>query len=232
MISGTIFLVYLDISHLPEPGLRVTGVQRERAATILREAAADGRIPFEELEVRMPGTLEAVVRADLYRVLVDLVPDAELSRLVAAPIPDSREPGMRWEDPLLIHTDWKGYRRCAPWDVPPFIELIGGSLGKFYLNFVGTNPLAPVIDLVISGTAGVTLVVPKEWGADLQQLSIQRGVIGAEITSKVPTRLPAGQTRLVVRGSTTGKVQVRNPTAWDNRIQHSHERREARKSRR
>ena len=59
MISGTIFLVYLDISHLPEPGLRVTGVQRERAATILREAAADGRIPFEELEVRMPGTLEA-----------------------------------------------------------------------------------------------------------------------------------------------------------------------------
>ena len=116
MISGTIFLVYLDISHLPEPGLRVTGVQRERAATILREAAADGRIPFEELEVRMPGTLEAVVRADLYRVLVDLVPDAELPRLVAAPIPDSREPGMRWEDPLLIHTDWKGYRRCAPWD--------------------------------------------------------------------------------------------------------------------
>ena len=216
MISGTIFLVYLDISHLPEPGLRVTGVQRERAATILREAAADGRIPFEELEVRMPGTL---------------VPDAELPRLVAAPIPDSREPGMRWEDPLLIHTDWKGYRRCAPWDVPPFIELIGGSLGKFYLNFVGTNPLAPVIDLVISGTAGVTLVVPKEWGADLQQLSIQRGVIGAEITSKVPTRLPAGQARLVVRGTTTGKVQVRNPTAWDNRIQHSHERREARKSR-
>ena len=231
MISGTIFLVYLDISHLPEPGLRVTGVQRERAATILREAAADGRIPFEELEVRMPGTLEAVVRADLYRVLVDLVPDAELPRLVAAPIPDSREPGMRWEDPLLIHTDWKGYRRCAPWDVPPFIELIGGSLGKFYLNFVGTNPLAPVIDLVISGTAGVTLVVPKEWGADLQQLSIQRGVIGAEITSKVPTRLPAGPARLVVRGTTTGKVQVRNPTAWDNRIQHSHERREARKSR-
>ena len=113
----------------------------------------------------------------------------------------------------------------------PFIELIGGSLGKFYLNFVGTNPLAPVIDLVISGTAGVTLVVPKEWGADLQQLSIQRGVIGAEITSKVPTRLPAGQARLVVRGTTTGKVQVRNPTAWDNRIQHSHERREARKSR-
>ena len=226
VVSDIIVVVYSDLSHLPDPGLRITGPQREHAAAILRDAAADGRLTFDELEQRLPGVLSATVRADLYRPLADLVPQAELPVLMEAPVSGIAGPGMRWEEPLLIRANWKGYNRYAPWDVPPFIELIGTTMASFYLNFVGTKPLAPVIDMVITGSVRITLVLPDGWGADLQQLNVRsEGPNSGGILSKVPSRPAKDQPRLVIRGSGTGNVKVRNPNRFDDwkKRRHDHE---------
>ena len=54
--------------------LRVGTSQRERALAEIRNAAADERITFDELEGRVPRALGAVTRADLASVLEDLLP--------------------------------------------------------------------------------------------------------------------------------------------------------------
>lgn len=70
-------MVGMDLHNLPpglpDPGLRVTLRQRESVVQHLREAAADGRISFDELTTRLPVAMEAVTRADLYGVLGDLL---------------------------------------------------------------------------------------------------------------------------------------------------------------
>ena len=59
------------MSTTPQPGpgrelhLRVGTAQRERALELIRNAAADERITFDELEGRVPRALGAVTRADL-----------------------------------------------------------------------------------------------------------------------------------------------------------------------
>lgn len=55
--------------------LRVGQVQRENAVSVLRDASSDGRLSFEELNERVPAALTAITRADLVRLLDDLVPE-------------------------------------------------------------------------------------------------------------------------------------------------------------
>lgn len=49
--------------------------QRENAVSVLRDASSDGRLSFEELNERVPAALTAITRADLVRLLDDLVPE-------------------------------------------------------------------------------------------------------------------------------------------------------------
>lgn len=60
----------------PSPGdghVRVGTVHRERALTELRNAAADDRITFDELDARVARALQAQTRDDLAGVLGDLL---------------------------------------------------------------------------------------------------------------------------------------------------------------
>lgn len=54
--------------------LRVSALQRDNAIAALRDAAADGRLTFAELEERVPKALAATLREELIAVLRDLVP--------------------------------------------------------------------------------------------------------------------------------------------------------------
>ena len=102
------------MSTTPQPGpgrelhLRVGTVQRERALELIRNAAADERITFDELEGRVPRALGAVTRADLVAVLEDLVPAAEVDAVVGLDAPIGEGPGYSWDDPLVLEgTGWK-----------------------------------------------------------------------------------------------------------------------------
>ncbi len=97
------------------------------------------------------------------------------------------------------------------WQVPPFLEVIA-SRGSVRLDFQKAEPLASVIDLVITSSwlGTVTLVVPKGWGVDVTSFSIAQNVT---VTSGVPSRPAPGMPRLVVRGLVAGGFTARYPKA-------------------
>ncbi|NLE99167.1 MAG: DUF1707 domain-containing protein [Propionibacterium sp.] len=193
----------------------MTAVQRDHAASILREAVADGRLSVEELNARLGTALNAHAREDLYRILDDLIPAAELHATVALNVPMGDGPGMSWENPLLIRSNWAGHTREGEWDLPPFIEIIGTGWGSVKLDCTLARPLMKVIDVVITGNPGMNIIVPDGWGVDVQQLNVS-GQSGT-INSRVPTRPTGGMPRMILRGSTTMPVHVRNPSRRQQR---------------
>ncbi|MFF2204165.1 DUF1707 domain-containing protein [Streptomyces sp. NPDC058145] len=58
----------------PRPGLRASDADRERAAAVLQEATADGRISPDELEQRLEVVYSAGSRSELDAVVEDLQP--------------------------------------------------------------------------------------------------------------------------------------------------------------
>ena len=151
----------------PDAGLRVTAAQRDRAAAELREAAADERLSFDELEARLPTVLGAKTRGDLVAVLRDLVPAAEMGAVVGADAPTGHGIGFEWEHPWVIETRWDIVRQIGEWVLPPFMELVSGG-GTIILNAIHASAFAPVTDIVLTGKGGVRIVVPEGWGVDTE----------------------------------------------------------------
>ena len=58
--------------------LRIGHAERDQAVATLRDAAADGRLTLDELDVRIGVAMAARTAADLRPVLADLLPPAEL----------------------------------------------------------------------------------------------------------------------------------------------------------
>lgn len=199
----------MEFHDIPDGRLRVTALQRDRAASILREAVADGRLTVEELHARLPTALNAFSREDLNRILDDLVPARDLPSVLADNLPLGDGPGLSWENPLIIRSSWSGHTFDGEWDLPPFIEIIGTGFGTVRLNCTFANPLQKVIDVVITGNPSVHVIVPEGWGVDVQQLNVS-GQSGT-IYSIVPTRPSGDHPRLILRGSTTMSVRVRHP---------------------
>ncbi len=219
----------VDIHDLPDGRLRVAAQQRDHAASILREAVVSGRLTVEEMNARIPSALNAHSREDLYRILDDLVPAAELPAVVADNVPMGEGIGMRWETPLMIRSNWAGTKRLGEWDLPPFIEILGTGWGNVTLNCTMARPLAKVIDVVISGNPTVHIVVPEGWGVDVQQLNTSAT---GSIESYVPTRPTNDNPRLILRGNTTMPCKVRTPSRGDLRAVAKHQQQLARQDRR
>lgn len=200
----------------PDAQLRVTAAQRDHAAAELREAAADERIDFDELEARLPVVLGAKTRGDLISVLRDLVPSARMDAVIGVASPLGAGVGFSWEEPWVLQVKkWENIKLIGPWRLPPFMELIDTGFG-IHLDATVAVPLAPVIDIVITGKGKVVLVVPDGWGVDVTQLTADAGEMSG-MSSTVRSRPDRGKPRLVLRGSFGGSVVVRNPGWWDRR---------------
>lgn len=200
------------LPEVPDGHLRVTVGQRDNAVAILREAAADGRLDFDELDQRVGDALGARTRDDLARVLTDLVPASGLGTAVERPVPVGEGPGYRWEEPLLIEGGalWSTILRGV-WEVPPFLEVNTGFFASVRLDMTHATCRTRVIDLVINSSGGtITLVVPEGWGVDTQ--GVKTSSLPYTISSRLPTRPSHGAPRIMVRGRTSGRLSVRNPT--------------------
>lgn len=197
---------------LPDPLLRIAASQRDHAIGLLREAAGDARITFDELNSRLPIALSAITRLDLYRVLADIVPAADLAAVVAQAQPAGEGAGWHWDEPLFLDQR----RIVGAWDIPPFVEVLAPSFGVVKLDLCQATPMAGVIDLVVTASSMVTVVVPEGWGVDLQQIEVNGS---AAKSSKVRTRPDPGQPRIILRGSAPWGVTVRHPSWWDLRAQ-------------
>ncbi len=185
--------------------LRITSVQRERAIELVRQAAADGRLDFDEMNGRVSVGLEARTQGDLRRIVGDLVPSAELAAFLLDVTPPLQGPGSTWDDPLVIGRDGK-WDVKGPWNVPPFLEVYCSFWSLLTLNFLEATALAPVIDMVVVGHNGSpTVIVPQGWGVDTERLSVTSQ--GA-FSSNVATRPDKGMPRIVMRGHTrNGKAR-------------------------
>ena len=199
----------------PDAGLRVTAAQRDRAAAESREAAADERLSFDELEARLPTVLGAKTRGDLVAVLRDLVPAAEMGAVVGADAPTGHGIGFEWEHPWVIETRWDTVRQIGEWVLPPFMELVSGG-GTIILNAIHASAFAPVTDIVLTGKGGVRIVVPEGWGVDTEGVKVDNGQT-AGLNSSVRTRPERGMPRLILRGNFAGSVVVRHPRWADRR---------------
>lgn len=199
------------LPDVPDGHLRVTTGQRENSVAVLREAAADGRLDFDELDQRVGTALHARTRGDLAAVLMDLVPSAQMDTTLETVAPLGEGPGFRWEEPLVIDGNWlRNTVLQGKWEVPPFLEVNTG-MGYVKLDMTHATCRSRVIDLMITSSSGtITLVIPQGWCVDTTE--VQTNGMSGTISSRVPTRSPLDAPRIVVRGRTAGSLKVRHPT--------------------
>jgi hypothetical protein len=109
--------------------LRISDDDRHRVAEVLREAAGEGRIDFEELDQRLEATYAARTYADLVPITLDLPVQtpAKLPTQPAAAIPSPVVPGAAEEKHLAIMS---GFERKGVWVVPQHLTVncfMGGA---------------------------------------------------------------------------------------------------------
>src|SRR3954470_10392098 len=95
------------MSELDPLRMRISDADRNRVAEVLREAAGDGRIDFEELDERLDATYAAKTYAELVPITHDLA--------LAVPSGASVAPGIEHERAVAI---MGGVERRGVWVVP------------------------------------------------------------------------------------------------------------------
>jgi hypothetical protein len=193
-------------AELPEPtapdstgGLRASHDDREAVVERLRDAAAEGRIDFDELNTRLEQALTARTHAELAVLTADL-PQVE----GPADLP-----------PLVLKGGLHGASRGpGRWEVPGRVRAHGG-LGGVKIDFSRTRPRLTEVAVEAYGEmAGVTLVIPEGWAVDTGGMDPG---IGGLTDRTTPDRLPGTPLiRLTGSGGMAGVV-IRHPNRWERR---------------
>ncbi|WP_437045617.1 DUF1707 SHOCT-like domain-containing protein [Streptomyces sp. enrichment culture] len=183
----------------PPGALRASHDDREAVVERLRDAAAEGRIDFEELDSRLEQALKARTHAELAPLTADL--------------PEVPGPGSR--PPLLLKGGLYGASRGpGRWDVPGHVIAHGG-VGGVRLDFTRAECRLEEILVEAHGeTAGVTVVIPDGWTADTSGMDPGFGGLTDKTT---PDRLPGTPLiRLTGSGGMAGVV-IRHPNRRERR---------------
>jgi len=167
------------VSDQPVPAdprqLRAADTDRDRAADLLRQAAAEGRITFDELDERISQAYAAKTFADLEALTSDLPGPG-----VSAPAPAAR----RYQPPALpadTHAPaislaiLSGTRRAGPWLVPPAytaVAIMGGvELDLRDAKFSAAEVTIQAFCLM----GGVSITVPEDMAVDVSGIGIMGG---------------------------------------------------------
>lgn len=167
------------VSEPPVPAdprqLRAADSDRDRTAEVLRQAAAEGRISFEELDERISLAYAARTFADLQALTSDLPGPA-----VAAPAPVSRRiqpPDLAAGTPVpkFSVAIMSGAKRAGPWLVPPTytaVAVMGGvELDLRYATFGAPEVTIQAFCLM----GGVSITVPEDVAVDVSGIGIMGG---------------------------------------------------------
>ena len=176
------------------PAVRASDAERERVMSRLREAAAEGRLTFEELADRVEAAAHAVTRSDLALLTEDLPdePSPERSSVAAAV-------------PTRASTVFGDVRRKGAWVVPT-----EGTWKSLFGDIVLDVREARVTGAEVHIDAGtifgdVELLVPE--GIEVEIRS--RTFLG-DIKQEAGEVAPPGAPRIVLTGGTVfGDVRVR-----------------------
>ena len=169
------------MNNPPQPAdrrhLRVSDADREQTADLLRQAAGDGRITFDELDQRLGAAYAAVTYGDLSEVTADLPASGEQRPGVLATTPGTfpaarigGEPGSGVSIAILGGVD-----RGGAWVVPPrhsVVAVLGGV--QLDLREARFSQREVTID-VFTLMGGVDITVGEDVEVDVSGVGIMGG---------------------------------------------------------
>ncbi len=176
------------------PAVRASDAERERTVERLRDAAAEGRLTFEELSDRVGIATEATTRDQLESVVADLptLPNEPSGKEIAVPTRES--------------TVFGDIRRSGVWKVPA--ESRWKSLfGDVTLDLRAAQVTAAEVTIeVVTVFGDIELLVPE--GVTVE---IRSGVLVGDVRQDAGEVALAGSNRVILTGRTiVGDVRVRS----------------------
>jgi len=192
---------------VPATALRASDRERERTVDVLREAAGEGRLTFEELTDRVEAALRATTRGELERLTGD-IPDATLSASAAA----SRE--------LVVPTRQSAVfgdlRRAGAWTVPERSSW-QTCFGDIVLDLREAHVSAAEMTIDARTVFGdIELLVPEGVAVEVRG----RTVFG-DVRQQAGEVAPSGAPRVILAGRTVfGDVRVRAQRLRERLAQH------------
>jgi hypothetical protein len=160
----------------PDVGqMRAADADRDRAAEMLRSAAAEGRITFEELDERVSQVYAAKTFADLRAITSDLPGPA-----VSPPVPAPRPTGppdvtAGAVGPPASVAIMCGARRAGPWVVPPAYHAVAICGGVELDLRQATFAAAEVTIRAFCLMGGITITVPEHVAVDVAGMGLMGG---------------------------------------------------------
>jgi hypothetical protein len=192
--------------------LRASDAERERAADLLREAMASGRLNVDELEDRTRLVFEAKTRTDLERLIADVMVAVDDDHPLASP-PSSNLPGVTRTSVLSgadgthrVLSILGGSRRTGRWRLAEQCSVIN-VLGGSELDLSEVELTANRVDLkVVSVLGGSEITVPEGMNVEVSEVSIPGGNDVSIFTAQPDPGGPVVHLRLV---SILGGSEVR-----------------------
>lgn len=168
-----------DVSEPPVPAdprrLRAADADRDAAAEVLRRAAAEGRISFDELDERISLAYAAKTFADLAALTSDLPSPGG-----GAPAPASgriQPPALTagTAAPKLSVAIMSGTKRAGPWLIPPTYVAIA-IMGGVELDLRHATFGAPEVTIqAFALMGGVSITVSDDVGVDVSGVGFMGG---------------------------------------------------------
>jgi hypothetical protein len=197
--------------------LRISDADRHKVAEVLREAAGEGRIDFEELDERLEATYAARTYADLVPITVDLPVQtaAELPvQPAATTTPSPVVPGAAEEKHLAI---MGGVERKGVWVVPQHLT-INCFMGGADLDLRRAQFAAQEVVITINAVmGGADIKVNPQTQVVMEGTGIMGGYSGP--SDSTPPELDANSPVVRIRGfALMGGVSVsRRPAPGEKR---------------
>jgi Domain of unknown function (DUF1707) len=167
------------VSDQPVPAdpsrLRAADADRDRTAEMLRRAAAEGRITFDELDERIGQAYAAKTFADLQALTSDLPGPGVRAPAPAAPRYQPPEVPAGTPAPSLSLAIMSGTKRAGPWTVPPAytaVAVMGGvELDLRHARFAEAEVTIRAFCLM----GGVSITVPEDMAVDVSGIGFMGG---------------------------------------------------------
>jgi hypothetical protein len=168
------------VNNLPQPAdrrqLRVSDADRDQVTEVLRQAAGEGRLTFDELDQRLDLALAAKTYADLEAITADL-PGTGVTAPAGAPaVPGAYAdriggtPGAVFSVAIM-----SGAKRAGPWVVPrryTAVAIMGGvELDLRYAHFAEREVTIQAFCLM----GGVSIIAPADIEVDVSGFAFMGG---------------------------------------------------------
>ncbi|NKY57348.1 DUF1707 SHOCT-like domain-containing protein [Nocardia flavorosea] len=183
----------MTIEPTPEhlPVLRAGDADRERAASIVQGAFAEGRLDLVEFDERIAAVYAGRTVPELEALTVDLVPAAHGSKT----------------DRLVLRSAGSSVKREGQWRVPPRI-VVETEHGGVRLDFTEAVLRSPEVWVEMkSAHASVLLIIPPGWSVDIDEVISEWGSVTNKAGAPV-SGLPLLRVTGVVQHAS---VTVRHP---------------------